>query len=191
MVLMRIGVASLIFAMSYAPAAFAVSIGIFGAEDCSTCDISIAAGETRTIVISVVNPSSPVTAANFRVSGLPNGWTATAVPPVGSGIGGNPFGPNGGVVSLPPGPQPSDCVRLFTVQLHATTNAQDVALRVVSALPPFAPPNCPAVYFACPSEPCDDPPQCVAGGTLLINSSFGCTVGTTNSSWGTIKALFQ
>lgn len=187
---MRIAVATLIFAMSYAPAASAASIGIFGAEDCSTCDISIAAGETQTIFISVANAPNGVIGASLRVEGLPSGWTAVAVPPVGSGHAGDPFGPNGAVVGFS-FPQLSNCVRLYTVQLHAATTVQDVALRVVAAQPPLVPPNCPSVV-PCPNDPCgDDPPQCVTGGTLLINSSVGCTVGTTDIPWGLVKSLFQ
>jgi hypothetical protein len=180
----------LILALGSVEVGSAASIGIFGADDCSTCDLSIAEGETRTIVIAVVNASHAVAGASVRVEGLPSGWTATAVPPVGSGFAGNPFGPNGGVVGFS-FPQLSDCIRLYTVQIHATSTVQDALLRVVAPLPPFTPPNCPAIV-PCINDPCgEDPPQCVIGGTLLINSSVGCTVGTTDVPWGAVKSLFQ
>src|SRR5262249_253924 len=79
------------------------SIGIFGSNDCGSCDLTIAPGETRPIFISVVGEADGgVNAASLRVAGLPDGWLVSSTPsPITNLAQGDPFGPGGAVINFP------------------------------------------------------------------------------------------
>jgi hypothetical protein len=169
--------------------AFAASIGIFSNEDCSSCTLSIGPGETRTIYISAFDAPGDVLSAYLSVADLPMGWAATAVPSPSANVAiGDPFGPNGSVLSFPK-LQGRSCVLLYTVSIQASADVMPFMLRVgPSTVPSFPMLGCPALYV-CDSG-CDFvPPTCVAGGALLVNTS--CAVSVVTASWSVVRTLYK
>jgi hypothetical protein len=179
-------------------AAVAASISLFSDSDCSSCNLTVPAGSTRTLYIKVLTEGLPpyvtgIVGAEFKVTGLPPGWMTTSTPNPASHVSdGDPFGPVGTRIAFPQ-PQPGTCILLFTVSLTATTPANDVTLQVTSRTPPSDPnAPCPNVSPDCTPNPCPFAPNpCVDGGTMFINSSKDCTIGVAPATWSAIRVLYR
>lgn len=164
------------------------SIGLFSDSNCSSCNLSIPIGETKTFYVSgPISPTAPLQSyeyVEFRIEGLPAGWTYQVQPTAAVGLViGNPLG-DGVNASIS---VTSNCTTFFEVEVTATTQETGQFLTVEHHESPASPGfNCPN-YTLC--TPCDIL-RCVAGGTLQINSGETCHVGISQSTWGSVKALY-
>jgi len=174
-----------------ATSAFAASIGVFTDPNCSSCNLSIPDGSTRRIFISAqpseLEPDRP-DGAEFRVVGLPSGWTTLSTPNPAAFLAiGDPFSAGTNIAFLDG--QPGSCVNLFVVDITASTNAQNVTLQVTAHQSPSNP------NFACPLLSMDWSPVyplvCVEGGAMYANSQEDCVVAAYPSTWSKAKGLFR
>jgi hypothetical protein len=99
-------------------ASWATTIGIFSDENCSSSHLCIPSpSESGTFYVRVIGANEAcggIDGAEFRIIGLPIGWTTQATPgPAVSIVIGNPFG-DGVRLGMPPG-QSGECVLLYTV----------------------------------------------------------------------------
>lgn len=169
----------------------AVSIGLFSTPDCSSCNLTVPPGETRSFYASVVTaglPNAGVVNAMFRITGLPSGWLTTVTPhPNANYVTGDLFG-SGGSIEFGDEGLSGDCVTLYTIAVTNYNPQSNVVLRVERRLDPAGPPawQCRLVHLNCPCGP-----YCVDGGVLFINSDEECTVGTARSTWTAMKELYQ
>ena len=74
----------------------AASIGLFSDTSCSSCSLTIPAGTSGTFCVRAVADGlewgPAILAADFRIEGLPPGWTATAqLAPAATQAIGDPF----------------------------------------------------------------------------------------------------
>lgn len=169
-----------------------VSIGVFGENGCSFCDLVIPNGETRTAYVMIAHAPSGVTNAYLRIIGVPVGWTATATPVSGITTFGDPLGPLGGGVAFP-SIRFGGCLPIYTLAITATTAEENVVLHVVAPEPPVLPPgtDCPSIR-ECSVEPCPfTQPTCVIGSPLFINNTGFCEVATRPTQWTAMKELFR
>jgi hypothetical protein len=170
-------------------AAHAASIGLFADQDCGSCNLVIPApGGSATLYIKAVDVwdfCQGTDGAEFRVVGLPNGWSAVSTPsPSGANSIGDPFGDGVNMAFFPA--LRGNCISLFTVVLIG--DATPATLRVERHAHPSNP------NYACPNlrpgEPCGGR-ICVGGGALFVNSDAACTVGVDPSSWAQVKELYK
>lgn len=185
------GILAVLLACMPVTFARAASIGLFADPDCSTCRMTLAAGEIGTFYIAAqpleLQPSRP-DGAEFRVVGLPDGWHTVSVQPSPAAaiVIGDPLG-GGTNIAFPTG-QPGPCVNLFTVQVFASNAASEVQLRVVQHSTPSNP------LFQCPVMVMDWIPFtkiCVDGGSLLVNSVQNCSVSVTSTTWSMLRRLYD
>lgn len=185
--------AVVIFLLGLSPCvrAQAASIGLFASPDCSSCNLSLA-GTSGVMYICASGPSAFPAAdgfvgAEFRVDGLPAGWTAQSTRAPGSALSvGDPFG-NGTNIAFPSS-QSGPCTLLFTVTVSAPQAGASAALQIKRHNSPSQP------SFACPwlmYENFEPVRVCVPGGALFINPETPCTVGVQISAWSRVKALYQ
>jgi hypothetical protein len=169
--------------------ALAASIGLFSTPDCASCNLTIPPGETRTLYIAVVSGSLLWSGAEFRVAGLPEGWTATSTPnPARSFTLGDPFGSRANIGFWHV--QSGDCTLLYTVQVTATSSRSDVVLQVAAGDPPSNPVHSYPLLVPDPDFPC----YCVYpadAGAMFINSAIECTVAVELSTWSRVKQLYD
>jgi hypothetical protein len=173
--------------------AFAASIGLFSDPDCTACNLNILAGEIGTLYVVVSTEGLPdnehFVSAEFRITGLPDGWIATSTPEPSAFAFGDPFGP-GANIGFGIG-QRGDCIPIYSVVIASPSPATDVRLHVSGRLPPGDPAmNCPRIAVACEIGPCDII-HCVSGGHLLINSSEVCSVATKTHTWAAVKGFYK
>lgn len=173
-----------------AGAAQAASIGIFSDSNCSSCNLPLSPGATGRLYINAqvddLQPNAP-NGAEFRIVGLPAGWTAQSTPnPAAFLVLGDPFGA-GANISFFSG-QPGACVNLFVVDVTATSGVSDVVLSVTAHQDPSN------SGFQCPRLSMDWTPVfpliCVDGGIAFINSGQDCAVSTQRSTWTALKRLY-
>jgi hypothetical protein len=174
-----------------AATANAASIGLFSDRDCGSCNLVIPTpGGSATLYVQAVGISGSefcggLTGAEFRVVGLPVGWSAVSTPsPLVIVSIGDPFGAGSNLGVYPP--VSGGCIAFFSVVL--TGDTRETVLHVERHANP-ANPNyqCPNVQ---PGDPCDGR-ICVDGGTLFVNSASSCTVGVTRHSWERVKGLYK
>ncbi|MFQ5599756.1 MAG: hypothetical protein ACE5G2_04290 [Candidatus Krumholzibacteriia bacterium] len=189
---MMVGVA-MIWSLS-ARTVLAASIGLFSTADCTSCNLTVPEGGSSTLYIRFTGLSglpwvNGLLGAEFKVTGLPDGWIAVSTRSAASYTAfGDPFGPTGASLGFPT-PQTGDCINLYTVTLTSTSAAADIVLRVTKRTPPTNPDfPCPRATVEC--GPCF-PLICVGGGGLLINSETECTVAVEGSTWSRIKLLYE
>ena len=166
------------------------SIGLFSTPDCSSCNLTISANETKSFYISAQTEElfpDGILGAAFRVTELPVGWTWTfEATPSATFSFGDPLGEIGATVSFP-GAMTGPCIELYRVSVTATSDEQDVTLRVTTATPSYPP--CSWVAVECGGA-CDVV-ECVDGGELFVNSDKDCQVAVEKGTWGTIKELYR
>ena len=138
--------------------------------------------------------SGGITGGEFRVTGIPAGWTWTTVPnpEITTDIG-DPMG-DGVVFAY------RDCqtgtdnkLLLYTVTVYPSAVVNDVILTVDMRNPPSNP-NFPCSLLLL----CDDPVYtklCVCGGQGIVNGTIencGCGVPTPvgQKTWGHVKSLY-
>ena len=129
--------------------------------------------------------------AQFRVTGLPAGWVTISTPNPETLSLGDPFG-SGAIDAFNRLPDGS-CVTLYTVVLVAPpgTLPGEIVLQVAPREPVDPRFPCPAFGLDC-GAPCDIfDPFCVAGGTMLLNSSRDCQVEVEPTTWSSVKRLYE
>jgi len=165
----------------------AQTIGVYSDQECSTCPLSLDEGETTVFYVAAV-PTDPFgfSAAEFRVLGLPDGWTYTLTPnPSATLVLGDPLGPGTGI-GFPAGQ--NGCTVLFSVEITASSQESDVLLEVAAhATPANANLNCAWIDVAC--SPCDIF-ICVDTSPLWINGGDSCAVSVEHSTWGKVKQRY-
>jgi len=170
-------------------AASAVTIGLYSDLDCSSCNLDLPPGGFRTFYACIANDLLPYgpDGAEFRIAGLPSGWTASAMPnPAIPFVFGNPLA-GGANVAWSPG-LPLRCILLYSVQIGVPVLGGQARLGVVAHNAPSNP------NFDCPNVTMDwvaYPRVCAGGGQLLVNSPLRCTVGVETATWSQIKRLFE
>jgi hypothetical protein len=184
-------VRTLIGVLVIATQANAASIGLFSTSDCGSCNLTIPVGISANVYVSAVMddlyPFS-LTAAEFRVTGLPIGWSVMATPNANANVVlGNPL--DGGVSIGFPSPQLGGCVVLYTLVVTANVPASNVVLRVTEKEPPSSPiRRCPVIWINCVN--CQTG-VCVDGGEVFINANESCTVGVARRAWSAVRVLFR
>jgi hypothetical protein len=171
----------------------AASIGLFSTPDCSDCSLDQPPGGSAIVYVNLcpkpdlpVSANNPLSAAAFRITGLPSGWVALGTPnPAASLSIGDPFGTGVDIVFREL--QTGECINLYRVMLTNPSTADEVVLRVVAKELPDHP------AFPCPNVSLDCPcfPFCVGGGQMFINSSRECTVSVESSTWSALKGLYK
>lgn len=179
----------------WAHPSWGASIGLFSTPDCSSCNLRVPPGGVATLYIRALTDGIPswtqMGGATFRVTGLPAGWVAISTPNPETNSIGDPFGHGiwDAFIRIPSG----SCVPLYTVVLAAPPGGPPTegVLQVTQhelADPRFP---CPAFTLDC-GAPCDIfDPFCVAGGTMLLNSSRDCRVGVEPTTWSRIKLFYE
>jgi hypothetical protein len=180
-----------------ATSAWSASIGLFSTSDCSSCNLDVPQGETRTFYISVLTEELPpwvtaITGAEFKVIGLPDAWNAVSTPnPAANVVEGDPLGAVGARIAFPVRME-GTCITLFSVEVTVSTSLNDVTLQVTHRTPSTNPTACPFVLPDCEPGPCPfSPPPCVAGGEMFINSETDCTVSVENTTWSVVKRVYD
>jgi hypothetical protein len=179
---------SLLLALAGAQAVWGASIGLFADPDCSSCNLTIPPGETRTLYIKVLAGSLTWQGAEFRITGLPEGWTAISTPnPAANLVLGDPFGNRANIAfdEVFTG----DCTLLYTTEITATSTEDNVVLQVAAGDPPSSHENDFPLLV-----PGDVPCYCVYRadpGVLFINSVTECTVAIQPSTWSRVKQLYH
>jgi hypothetical protein len=170
--------------------ATALTIGLYSDLACSSCNLDLPPGGFGTLYVAVSNDQLPFgpSGAEFRITGLPPGWSATATPnPALQTVSGNPM-QNGAYVRFPTGVGLA-CVRLYSVQIGVPMLGGQARLIVGPHLVPLDP------RFSCPVVDLDmissTVRQCAGGGQLLVNSPLACTVGVEPGTWSAVKRLFD
>lgn len=196
---MIILVASAIFIACMPGQHYAASIGLFNDAECASCNLTIANGGSAQLYLRFTDISglpsfvTGFSGAEFRVEGLPVGWSAVVTPnPLSNLVIGDPFSGSGVVIGFPAGIQET-CIDLFSVVITATTAESDVVLNVQAHNPPTHPQgdDCPSMYPSCDGVCPFTPPLCVGGGQLFINSPTDCNVAVRESTWAEIKELYD
>jgi hypothetical protein len=162
-------------------------------DDCTSCSTSIGIGQQAIARIRAVRGDFidlfGFRGANFRVAGLPNGWTVDCVPnPTANVVLGAPF--EEGVSMAFPGAYGlgGSCLELYTCTITATSS-DTATLEVVAPSSPnisCPQPTCPCVNLA--NSPFQ--PLCAVGGQAYINGP-GCTVSVKQRTWSQVKRLFD
>ena len=178
-------------------AATSSTIGLFFEPGCSKCSTTLAPGAETTLYINAVrdwDAEFPLVYAEFRVVGLPAGWSATCTPnPEAFFVIGDPFGV-GIRISFVNNTLLGECINLVTCNVAATSVATDVYLTVVHHQ---TEPNgwCypPAPVITC--EPGrGGPPECVlcirAESQAIINGPE-CSVAVQPNHWSGVKSLYR
>jgi hypothetical protein len=167
------------------------SIGLFASPDCSSCNLNLA-GSSGVLYICASGPSSypgpaGLIGAEFRVDGLPPGWTAQSTRAPASTLSiGDPFG-NGTNIAFPSW-QSGPCTLLFSVAVVTPQVGASATLQVERHNTPSNP------FYSCPWLMYDDfePVRvCVPGGALFVNLETPCMVGLQPAAWSRIKTLYQ
>jgi hypothetical protein len=174
----------------------AASIGLYSDANCGSCNLTIPLGsETGTFYIIAVDTDdllgpecAGLTGAQFRVQGLPAGWSASSTPsPLANYSLGNPLGAGADIAF--PTRLLGGCILLYTVVVGPLSPGASALLQVTAHSSP-APPtfNCPLVVVGahCPITPF----VCVTGGILYLNMPGDCVVGAAPRTWSQVKRLF-
>jgi len=130
-----------------------------------------------------------ITAAEFRIAGLPSTWTSTVFPGTGT-MTGDVFG-DGVRVAFPSCVQPSGMyLQLFTVNIIAMDERFDVVL-MVSPTVPVSDPNLTCSFV----ELCNAPvftKVCAGDHGAIINPHIrNCGLAVNAGSWGGVKSLYR
>jgi hypothetical protein len=188
--LRALSVCSVVALILAVPCAEGASIGLFGSSDCSVCNATVPVGIPTQIFIAADNTDTyPLSGVEFRITGLPPGWTALATrAPTVQLVFGDPFSAEGSSVSFYLS-QTGTCIPVFSLLITANSVATDVRLRVEKRNPPSNP------SFQCPSANVDCPAcftrVCVSGGEMLLNSEIPCSVSVSQEAWSHVKQLYR
>jgi hypothetical protein len=131
-----------------------------------------------------------ITGAEFRITGLPAGWTAFATPaPDASTSLGDPLDGSGANIAFATC-QTSTCRVLDSILVFPTTVVGETFLSIRPRTPPTNPAfNCPRFVL------CDAPVYsslCVPGGVFCINVTSGrCQIGMESTAWSAVKAFYR
>lgn len=162
-------------------------LALFGDIECSVCNVDVPVGHSGDVYV-VARSFEPqgILGAEFRIVGLPVGWTHASTPnPTALVALGDPFGP-GAIIAFDQA-QTGLCILLYHVSLTATSAAENVSLSVAPHTTPTNP------SFSCPRITCNCSPVfpivCVSGQGMTINGS--CTVGVQEQTWSSLKALYE
>ena len=189
--------------VTMATPAFSQSIGIYADPGGRECAANVAPlGITTLHVIATLEGDVPaMTGAQFRITGVPAGWTPEnafweASPGITISIG-NPLflgvpqhpevaGVNVAIASC--SPQAGNLVTLGTIRLVGAPTPENTTLRVEGfELVPIDP-QCAFVTV------CDAPfysKACVGGGEATLNGNGGCDItAVEEKSWSNVKSLY-
>jgi len=192
-------IASLVTALclAFTGSAFASSIGVFFAADGSDCDAAQPGPMPFTYYICAVlggdAAAGGITGAEFRVDGAPgtaDGWFMSANPNPASNVAiGNPVDPviRGCNIAFP-SCQSAGVVLLYTITGFASGVVANRTMTVDRHIMPTNP------QFPCSLLVLCDAPVftkiCVLGGQAFLNGGV-CTVGVEETSWSSVKGLFN
>jgi hypothetical protein len=176
-----------------AQVALAGSIGIYSSPDCGGGASTVAVGGSLTLyVMANTEPGeiwgSAIDKAEYRITGLPAGWSATAAPGPQVAVSiGDPFGEG---VLLAFVDSYSGCLLLHTIVIQATTGVENDSLAIIRPVVPHAPfgqpLDCPWMHYPCGAS-CDSFGSCATPVAHVINP----TVGVTPESWSAVRLLYR
>jgi hypothetical protein len=134
-------------------------------------------------------PPATFLGAEFKIEGLPVGWSAIVVPsPESAGTSGDPLGPIGADVALP-NDVTGDCILLYSVTLIPPTSGASAELHVTQRTPStLLEAQCP---FVIGPDRCEFCWACVDGGILYVNIPGDCQIGVEPSTWSRVKTLYE
>lgn len=163
------------------------SIGVYSDPACSSCDVRILQGETRTLWVCIQGFQEGVgpgfVRGDFRITGLPAGWHATN-PNVASIVrsfygsvveGGFHFDTHQPVYGL---------VNLMSFEVIAASDVWNSALRVEA--PTSGPLICPSLLYQ--SSEIED---CAEGLPLTLNGAGSCNVASVAATWSSVRSLYR
>lgn len=177
--------ACLVLAWTPARAQFVGTIFIVPCQ----ANIPVFSTQTFEVLVCLEGPIfDGVTAAEFRINGLPNGWTTLVRPnPEASVVSGDLFGA-GARIAFPAceaGNQPP-LLELFEFDLTPTDDTRDVLINVAATIPPDPELDC-ALVRRCDASMSK---TCVNGFGAWINGG-GCPLAVESVTWGRVKALYD
>jgi hypothetical protein len=173
------------------------SIGIYFDDHGTKCSGAVPLGAPAVIyIVAHLEGISTcgLSGAEFRVDGLPQGWTALPQPASGAPITiGNPFQGGANIAFGQCQVGTDGAVLLYEVPVFPTTSVHDQYLTVRAHSRPSNP------IFNCPLLTLCDLPMfnivSVAGGQAILNPSREATcdkaVGVEAKSWSQVKGLFK
>lgn len=163
--------------------AAALQFGLYTDTECSSCNLTLANGETKTIYLNAFMELDPLSCFDPLFYGVPAGWGAVAMP---SPIVTQAEDPTAGPATICVGLfVPSECVTVYSIQLTATTTESDVLLTVAG---PSGPTSCIPYYPEC--FMCE--PLCVVRDTMTVNGEGDCLkLALQADTWSAVKKLFS
>lgn len=187
-------IASLVLALCLAVgSASASSIGVFFAPDGSDCDATIGGFSSGTFhILGILGGDAAaggVTGVEFRLVGVPGGWFLTpTVNPVFNTVVGTSLAIGYNLASASCQAGSGGVLNLFSISYFATTAEPPSYWGIDRHTNPSNP------QFPCPLMVLCDPPVytklCVGGGEARVNGG-PCTVGVEETSWSTLKSLYN
>lgn len=132
-----------------------------------------------------------VTGSEFRLQGIPEGWTVVAVPnPVAAVVLGDPTSVVGANINFSSCQGQGD-VLLYELTIFPNSHQGDWMLEIVARNPPTNP------YFACPTSILCDMPvfssRCERVASLCVSSIAypGCGTAVEGKTWSEVKDLYK
>lgn len=187
------GIATLVLALSVvAGSASAQSIGVFFDPAGGTCAATIGAPApfSMYILASLSGPSAGgLTGVEFRLDNIPGGWFLTpTVNTVFNTVVGTSLGIGYNLASGGCQAGTGGVLTLFSISGFATSLVSNHVMSILKHTTPSNP------AFQCPLQVLCDAPVftkvCVNGGQGIINGG-NCTVGVEQTSWSTLKSLYN
>jgi hypothetical protein len=181
-----VGCLAVLLALDRAEAS--ATLALFSDEDCMSCNLSIAVGETKSFYLVAISSTYSISGGEFRITGLPAGWVAVSTPaPEAIYANGDPFG-DGATLAFSHF-RPAECLKFYTLTVTSTSLVSEAVLGLAMRIPPSIPDlRCPVLHTDC--APCG-PAFCALTSDLNINSTQDCNVALHSRSWSQLKQLFH
>ena len=169
------------------------AIGLYSDSVGTNCSATLAVGGT--IYVQVwIEPDAAFDAGEFRVDGMPSGWTSTVSlldESIWFGVVGDLTGDGVHFDAYEARP---GRFGLFYLKVYATSEEHNVVLQVMPhATPnplPGTPAGCAWLHYGGPSDP-PTPGVCVSGGRFTINGPGDCFVAVEPATWGQLRSFYR
>jgi len=164
-------------------------LGLYADAECTECNLNVASGSSAEFYVGINTQGDDLTdlcGGSFRITGFPEDWVAgTAMPTafVGS-FSGNPLVE--GIFFSPAAPLAGNCIPLFRIPLFATSASEHMfSIEAHTMAPPQQ--SCPQLSLS--RNMCHA--SCVPVEPLRVNSATSCVVAAEQSTWSSIKKLYN
>jgi hypothetical protein len=153
-------------------------------------EIPIGNTEISRIWVCLEGPiAAGITAADFRLDGVPAGWPTQVSHHPSATVTGDLVGDGVHLEFSTCQPGKGQYLELFTVSITATSELTDVVLAVDTKIPSTDP------NFPCPTvNRCSTDPStkvCVGGfGSIVNGRKRGCPLAVEGTTWGKLKGLY-